>query len=185
VDHARTTIGGESFAVVVPSEAAAARPCRQSEAAWDVLPGGPLSSDDHDAGGLKMGHVPEGWISQPQTAFDVLAGPFYFPADKTTSTCGFLADARHANTRGLVHGGMITTAFDFGLGVTSRNATEQRPGATVQLNIHFIGAMKLSEFAIVRYEIMRATRSLVFLRGVMTVGDRIVATSDGVWKILQ
>jgi acyl-coenzyme A thioesterase PaaI-like protein len=134
---------------------------------------------------VTMGQVPEGWEPQPRTAFDAMAGPFYFPPDDGTNTCGFLAEAKHANTRDLVHGGMITAAFDFGLGVTSRNATEQRPGASVQLNIHFIGSVKLGEFAIVRYEIMRATRSLVFLRGVMTVGDRTVASADGVWKILQ
>jgi acyl-coenzyme A thioesterase PaaI-like protein len=132
-----------------------------------------------------MGRVPDGWQPRPRTAFDELAGPFWFPPDDSTNTTGFLAGAKHANTRDIVHGGMITTAFDFGLGVTSRNATGQRPGASVQLNIHFIGAVKLGEFAIVRYEIMRATRSLVFLRGVMTAGDRIVATADGVWKILQ
>jgi acyl-coenzyme A thioesterase PaaI-like protein len=132
-----------------------------------------------------MGQVPDGWMSEPRTAFDTLAGPFYVPPDGSTNTSGFLAEAKHANTRDLVHGGMITAAFDFGLGVTSRNATGMRPGASVQLNIHFIGSVKLGEFAIVRYEIMRATRSLVFLRGVMTVGERTVATADGVWKILQ
>jgi len=148
-----------------------------------VPPAGPRN---HDAGGrLKRGHVPEGWVPKPHTAFDTLAGPFYFPLGDSGNTCGFLADARHANTRDLVHGGMVTTAFDFGLGVTSRNATGQRPGATIQLNIHFISAVKLGEFAIVRYEIMRTTRSLVFLRGVMSVGDRTVATADGVWKFLK
>ena len=119
------------------------------------------------------------------TAFDTLTGPFYVPSDSRINTFGFLADARHANTRDIVHGGMITTAFDFGLGFASKPATGQRLGASVQLNIHFIGAVKLGEFAVVRYEIMRTTRSLVFLRGVMTVGDRTVATADGVWKILQ
>ena len=43
---------------------------------------------------------------------------------------------------------------------------------------------EFGEFAEIEVEIVRATRSLVFLRGVMRVGDRVVATADGVWKIL-
>ena len=55
----------------------------------------------------------------------------------------------------------------------------------MQLNVHYVGAVQLGEFAYVRSELVKVTRSLVFLRGTMTVGDRIVATADGVWKILQ
>ena len=48
----------------------------------------------------------------------------------------------------------------------------------------YVGALALGEFADLQAEITRATRSLVFLRGTMRVGDRTVATADGVWKIL-
>jgi acyl-coenzyme A thioesterase PaaI-like protein len=54
----------------------------------------------------------------------------------------------------------------------------------VQLNIQYVGALKLGEFAEIRSEIIRATRSLVFVRGVMAVDGRVVATGEGVWKIL-
>ena len=57
--------------------------------------------------------------------------------------------------------------------------------ATVQLNVHFVNAMKIGEFAVVRAELVRATRSLVFMRGIMSVGERVIAAGDGVWKILR
>jgi acyl-coenzyme A thioesterase PaaI-like protein len=132
-----------------------------------------------------MGHVPEGWVAQPRTAFDALVGAFYFPPGDGTYTCGFLADARHANTRDTVHGGMVTAAFDFALGVAAKTAAGERPCATVQLNVHFIDAMKLGEFAILRIEPIRTTRSLVFLRGTLRASDRTIAAADSVWKILQ
>ena len=80
---------------------------------------------------------------------------------------------------------MLATAFDVALGNASWGAAGQKPCATVQLNVHFIGAVKLGDFAQMQAEVIRTTRSLVFLRGVMTVADQVVATADGVWKILQ
>ena len=127
--------------------------------------------------------VPEGWVKVRTQAFGSHVGPFFRP-DGQPLVCGFLADARHGNKRGVVHGGMLATAFDVGLGNASWDATGQRPSATVQLAVHYVGALQLGEFAIIRAEVIRTTRSLVFVRGVMSVGERVVATADGVWKIL-
>ena len=132
-----------------------------------------------------MTGVPEGWVVRPGKAFNTHVGPFFYPAEGGVALCGFLPDARHGNKRGVVHGGMIATAFDVALGNASWEAASQKPCATVQLNVHFVGALKLGEFAQVRSEVMRAARSMVFLRGTMAVGDRLVATADGVWKILE
>ncbi len=129
--------------------------------------------------------VPEGWVQRTGAAFRTHVGPFYRPPGEEKLGFGFLADERHGNKRGVVHGGMLATAFDVALGEACWEASKQRPCATVQLNVHYVGAVQLGEFAYVRSELVKVTRSLVFLRGTMTVGDRIVATADGVWKILQ
>lgn len=129
--------------------------------------------------------IPEGWVERSGKAFRTHVGPFYCPPGEEKLGFGFLADERHGNKRGVVHGGMLATAFDVALGEACWEAAKQRPCATVQLNVHYVGAVQLGEFAYVRSELVKATRSLVFLRGTMTVGDRIVATADGVWKILQ
>lgn len=128
--------------------------------------------------------VPEGWVKVPTQAFGTHVGPFYRPPGDGTLECGFLADQRHGNKRGVVHGGMLATAFDVGLGNASWAAAGQRPSATVQLGIQYIGALQLGEFAHIRAEIIKTTRTLVFIRGVMSVEDRVVATADGIWKIL-
>lgn len=129
--------------------------------------------------------VPAGWVVRPGKAFNTYVGPFYQREDGGSGRSGFVADARHGNKRGVVHGGMLATAFDVALGNASWDAAGQKPCATVQLNVHFVGAMQLGEFAEIAAEVVRSTRSLVFLRGTMTVGERIIATADGVWKILQ
>ena len=132
-----------------------------------------------------MTKVPEGWETRHVARFHDHVGPFYFRTDGSTAECGFLADERHANRRGFVHGGMVATAFDVALGTAGRDHSGQRHHATVQLSVQYLSAMKLDEFAIIRCEIVGATRSLAFMRGVMTVGDRVIATAEGIWKTLQ
>ncbi len=134
---------------------------------------------------MTSGGVPDGWVLRATKAFGTHIGPFYCPPGGDKAGCGFLADERHGNKRGVVHGGMLTSAFDVALGNASWDAASQRPCATVQLNVQFLGAVKLGEFASVAVEVMKATRTLVFLRGVMTVEGRVVAVADGVWKILE
>ena len=129
--------------------------------------------------------IPDGWIAIPSNEFITLVGPLYRPADVPVGLSGFLADQRHGNKRGVVHGGMMATAFDSALGNAAWNAAGHNPCATIQLNVHYIGALNVGEFATIRTEVTRATKSVVFLRAVMAVDERVIATADGVWKILQ
>lgn len=129
--------------------------------------------------------VPEGWTLRPTKAFGSHVGPFYNAPGGDGEGCGFVAAAKHGNKRGVVHGGMIMTAFDVALGNAVWNAAGQKPCATVQMNVSFIGAVQVGQFAAVRAEVVKATRSMVFMRGTMTAAGRVVATADGVWKILE
>ena len=128
--------------------------------------------------------VPHGWERVPTQAFGTHVGPFYRPPGGERMVCGFITDARHGIKRGVTHGGMLATAFDVALGNACWAAAKERPCATVQLNIQYVGALKLGEFATIRSDIVRVTSSLVFVRGVMAVDDRAIATADGIWKIL-
>jgi acyl-coenzyme A thioesterase PaaI-like protein len=54
----------------------------------------------------------------------------------------------------------------------------------MELHIHFVGVVRLGEFVEARAEVVRATRSVVFLEAKMFVGDRLVLTTSGIWKII-
>jgi acyl-coenzyme A thioesterase PaaI-like protein len=60
----------------------------------------------------------------------------------------------------------------------------RKPCTTVQLNTHFIAPARIGDFVESRAEVMRATRTVVFVRGMLVVGDRTIVSADGVWKIL-
>ena len=49
----------------------------------------------------------------------------------------------------------------------------------------FLSSGQIGEFIELEPELVRQTSSLLFLRGVLTAGERPAATASGVWKILK
>jgi acyl-coenzyme A thioesterase PaaI-like protein len=45
--------------------------------------------------------------------------------------------------------------------------------------------VQIGDFVEAHCEIVRITRSIIFMRGTLMVGDRVVASASGVWKILE
>jgi uncharacterized protein (TIGR00369 family) len=114
--------------------------------------------------------------------FGDLVGPIWRRGD---TLFGFVATEKHGNHIGIVHGGMLATFADQSMGMTAMRATGNKPHATIELNMHYIGAVQIGDFVESHCEIVRITRSIIFMRSTLKVGDRIVATSSGVWKILK
>jgi acyl-coenzyme A thioesterase PaaI-like protein len=80
---------------------------------------------------------------------------------------------------------MLMTLADNAMAITARDASGAKRHATIELNIQFIGAVRLGEFVEAHPEVARATRSLVFMQAKMFVGTRLVVTTNGIWKILE
>jgi len=114
-----------------------------------------------------------------------LVGPIWQRSDERGIRFAFLADAKHHNRRGVVHGGMIMTFADRALGMSACQAAGQKPQATIQLDVHFVGAIQIGAFVEARAEIVRRTRDSIFMKGELVVNARVVATTHGIWKILS
>lgn len=127
----------------------------------------------------------QGWSPRPPQGFTGLTGPLWSRPEGDGWAYGVLADERHANGHGIVHGGMLVTLLDNTLGLTVSRATGRRPGVTMQLNTQFLSAARPGEFLEARGEVLRLAQSVAFVRGTIHVGDRLVAAGDGVWKLLS
>jgi acyl-coenzyme A thioesterase PaaI-like protein len=129
-----------------------------------------------------------GWRPYTDEGFIGLVGPFWSRpngGDEGDSfEYAFMAEPKHHNRRGVVQGGMLMTFADRAMGMTCWYANARQPQATVQLDMHFIDAVRIGEFVECRATVVRRTRSLVFMSGELVVGDRVVATAKGVWKTL-
>lgn len=126
-----------------------------------------------------------GWQPVIHDDFPSFAGPLLERQEDGRRQFGFIAEKRHANDRGVVHGGMLMTFADQAFGELVLDAIERRLCATIQMNTHFISAVQIGEFVESHAELVRMTRSLIFMRGFLSVGDRHVAAIDGIWKILH
>ena len=98
---------------------------------------------------------------------------------------GLLTTPEHANPQGALHGGILMTFADHGLSLLAWEAAGRSPCTTIQLNTHFLAAVRPGDFVELRGEITRATSGLVFVRGRLLVGERGVAAVDGIWRVFR
>jgi acyl-coenzyme A thioesterase PaaI-like protein len=129
--------------------------------------------------------IEQGWATKPMTGFNELVGPIWARREGDVWVNGFLVTDKHLNLRRILHGGMLATFADSVLGWMVFNAVKPRPAATIQLNMHYVSPVRLGDFVEGRAEIIRVAGSVVFVAGRFGVGAAIVATADGVWKILS
>lgn len=124
-----------------------------------------------------------GWAPLDPAGFIELVGQIYFREDGDEIRYGFVADPRFKNRRNVLHGGYLTAFADRTLALAGRRVNNSGPQATIELSVRFIDAVKIGEFVESIPEIVRKTRSVIFVRGTMIVGSRTVATADGIWRI--
>ncbi len=126
-----------------------------------------------------------GWEQAKSSAFGELVGPVWRREDGERLRFGFVVAPKHINRAGNVHGGMLMTLADQAMAMAGRKVNGARRQATMELNIQFVGPAHLGEFVEAHPEVVRMTRSVIFLAVKMYVGSRIVAAATGIWKILD
>jgi len=91
----------------------------------------------------------------------------------------------HLNAAGITHGGFIAAFIDAGAGTAAHRSSNNSPCVTISLELKFIAAVKLDQELVCNTKIQKKTKTMVFLTSELTVGNKIVATASGVWKILK
>lgn len=127
----------------------------------------------------------EGWREElTGSAFGDLIGPHFAKEVDGVDRYGFLVEPKHLNRIGGLHGGMTAACLDMALARTVAKTLNMPNIATVHLGIEFVDAARAGDFVEITVEIVRATKSVVFCRGTMLAGDKVIAIANGVWKIL-
>lgn len=90
----------------------------------------------------------------------------------------------HCNAQGFVHGGVLMTFADHALSLLVWEASGRANCSTVQLDSHFLAAVRAPAFVELDAEILRQGRSMIFARGNLRIGDSAVMTANGVWRVL-
>ena len=90
-------------------------------------------------------------------------------------------DRSHSNLSDNVHGGALLGFIDVALFATSRSKgiIEAGTAVTLDLSTQFIGAAEIDRPLDFVSEVLRTTRRLVFIRGLVEQGDNVIASYSG------
>ena len=125
-----------------------------------------------------------GWQCYPGgDPFEDLAGPFYYRVSEDGApVCAFRAEKKHLNGGGFLHGGLVMTFADFSLFVIARDVIDGSRTVTATFNGELVGTAREGDFVECRGEVVKAGRSMVFVRGLITCGDEPVMSFSSVLK---
>lgn len=136
--------------------------------------------------------VPEGFKPLPVGGdFIGVNGPLYVrsvaQADGSKLRhLGFRVEQRHCNPMGNCHGGMLATFADMMLPMLAhRQAVELRGQflPTVSLQIDYLAPSPLGAWVQGEAQVLRITRNLAFVQGLVTADDVPALRVSGIFKI--
>ena len=91
----------------------------------------------------------------------------------------------HLNTGGIAHGGFLASIADAGMGTAAHMISENKRCVTINLEIKFLSAGKLGDDLIGKVQILKKTKTLIFINCIMSNSKEIVSSASGTWKILN
>lgn len=130
--------------------------------------------------------IPDGYrLFEYVDPFEELVGPLCLREDPDGSVrCAFEATSKHANTSGQIHGGMLMTFADYALCLAAIHGLAGERCVTVSLNCEFTAPGQVGDFIESTAEVVRRGRSLAFVRGQITAGERTLLNYSGITKRL-
>ena len=113
-------------------------------------------------------------------------GPLFVLHEGDRVALGFRVEARHTNTLGICHGGMMATFCDMLLPISAHVLSGElgnRFLPTINLQIDYLAAAPLGSWVQGEAQLLRTTRSLVFMQGLVEADGVPVARTSGIFKI--
>lgn len=112
--------------------------------------------------------------------------PIYSKTTPQAVIIGLRLAKPHTNSRGLVHGGLITTLADNAMGLS---CAVQRSGperlVTVNLGIDFLGSAHIGQWLAVETSFVKLGGSLCFAQCLVTADGAPCARANGTFKVLR
>ena len=129
--------------------------------------------------------APDGFTPfENQGPFLEQVGPVLVRETEEGPVLGLRAEERHANHRGTVQGGLLSTLADFALGrAIEADAEDDKDRATVSLTVDFLKPAKPGEWIESRTRVDRVGGTLSFADCSLTVEDKEIVRARAVWVV--
>jgi uncharacterized protein (TIGR00369 family) len=124
----------------------------------------------------------KGWRSWIRDSFEGHVGPFWHRIEDDGSVrCAFRVEQKHLNGSRKVHGGCFMAFADHCLFAIATHELDG-PAVTTNFACEFLDTAREGELIEGTGEVSRAGGSLIFLRGKLTSGGRLLFTFSGTIK---
>ncbi|WP_416897591.1 MAG: PaaI family thioesterase [Minwuia sp.] len=121
-------------------------------------------------------------VFDDQDPHEINTGPFYWRKREDRLRFAFLAEPKHCNSGGIVHGGLLMTFADLMMCGTATQGTDDRGVFTVSFTSDFMASGMEGELIKARAEVVRRTGQMVFVRGEIYTDDKIIMTCSSVLR---
>ena len=129
--------------------------------------------------------APDGFAPfEPQGPFLEHVGPVLVREGEGGPVFGLRVEDRHANHRGTIQGGLLSTFADFALGrAIEADASDGKDRATVSLTVDFLKPAKPGDWIETRTRVERVGGTLAFADCALTVEGREIVRARAVWVV--
>jgi len=118
--------------------------------------------------------------------YETFCGPFcYRIEDDGRVRAAFQPLPHHLNGMGALHGGALMSFADFTLFAIAHHALIDSTAVTLTCNSEFIASGALDGWIEGRGEVIKETRSVIFVRGLLTQKSTTLLSFSGVLKKLR
>ena len=118
----------------------------------------------HDLPRRPSASVPPGFVELTEAiGFAAANGPWFEKIEDGRLVRGFLAGPQHANSLGIVHGGMMAAFLDSAMGSTVWHVLQRR-AVTLKLSLDYLGPGRIGEWLQADAEVMGEDEHAVQVR---------------------
>ena len=112
--------------------------------------------------------------------------PLYARATERALVLGLAASQAHTNSRGFVHGGLITALADNAMGLScGRVLGGEASLVTVNLAVDFLGAARIGQWLEFDTVFVRPGSTLCFAQAFVTADGEPCARTNGVFRVVR
>ena len=112
--------------------------------------------------------------------------PLYSKGTDEAVILGLVAAAPHTNSRGLVHGGLISALADNAMGLScGRFLGEGSSVITVNLTLDFVGAARIGQWLEFDTNFVKAGSTLCFAQALVTADGEPCARANAVFRVVK
>lgn len=133
-----------------------------------------------------MDQVPHGFVAIARASpYADLLGPIYQKSSGAGLVIGIIAQEKHCNLRGHVHGGVLGALADIAMGYSAAFSTDPPTAiVTVSQTIDFVGRAEVGQWIEIHTDVQKMGSKLAFVSCYFHSGSRRIARSSAVFSVM-